>query len=533
MNAMASGSYGILFAWILLCSQSIALSDTDPFKPVVVSATFEPRRVGIMSGGASTYISAFIVRVHFDRSMAVRRTPGDISPATVTPMEHTRQQDLFGLTRLVCGTRLVESYPPVWHSMRDRAQQTVTPFYFVPFPSLLHDLPPIAKLFYNLVHDEKMASVQDSTYWGLLLSSVRNSSQVSVHIDSELIRKCEIRFITESDQTHRPTGSLQDLDGNVFTGRLKLSTYNTSSTVDNGPSVPTPPNKYKVPSNHNAETILKLANEVAPRRTPCHKGNGTAKGYTYASIFAELGSSSKLKSLNIGGMLSGVLGPVIEPVTDTMSGVIGDTMTEAIGPVIGTAIAMACTDSISSLLTHSLTTSLTVSLVPSLVETVSDGLTESLSESMRDYLTTKLTNGLTDRLTKSLDTALSKSVPKKVNVDTPARLARKLTHNLGHILTRSLTHSIVPALTHTLLHNPTQDYYCYYCYHYKVYCQLCQYSPSQIYYAMYYSGYYSQYYANYYTEIYTRRVTEEEVKTIAKKAEFKDILMGTDYTPQN
>eukprot|EP00743_Colponemidia_sp_Colp-15_P009102 GILK01009928.1.p1 GENE.GILK01009928.1~~GILK01009928.1.p1 ORF type:complete len:532 (+),score=76.36 GILK01009928.1:134-1729(+) len=530
MSSMVSGGNGILLTLILLCLQSSALNDTDPFKPVVVSATFEPRRVGIMSDDTSTYISAFIIRVHFDRAMAIKRTHADMSAATVTRMEHTRQQDLFGLTRLVCGTRLVESYPPVWHSMRDRAQQTVTPFYFVPFPSVLYDLPPIAKLFYNLVHDEKMASVQESTYWGLLLSSVRNSSQVSVHIDSELIQKCEIRFIPESDQTSRPTGSLQDVDGNVFTGRLKLSMYN-GSTVANVPSVDLPPTN-KLSSNHNAENILKLANEVAPRRSPCHKRNGTAKGYTYASIFAELGSSSKLKSLNIGGMLSGVLGPVIDPVTDTMSGVIGDTMTEAIGPVIGTGIAMACTDSISSLLTHSLTTSLTVSLVPSLVETVSDGLTESLSESMRDYLTTKLTNGLTDRLTKSLDTALSKTVPKKVNVDTPARLARKLTHNLGHILTRSLTQSIVPALTHTLLHNPTQDYYCYYCYHYKVYCQWCQYSPSQIYYAMYYSGYYSQYYANYYTEIYTRRVTEEEVKTIAKKAEFKDILMGTDYTPQ-
>eukprot|EP00743_Colponemidia_sp_Colp-15_P011279 GILK01012558.1.p1 GENE.GILK01012558.1~~GILK01012558.1.p1 ORF type:complete len:536 (+),score=75.25 GILK01012558.1:237-1610(+) len=440
-------------------------------------------------------------------------------------------EQLHGLTRLVCYTRLVESYPNGANGLSTDNETVTVPFYFVPFGVSDSSLPAVAKMFKLLSSSSVKQNLGSRLYSGFLLSTMRNASTVSIHLDPGLISQCEIRFLEQNEQTFRPPAVLEDRNGSVFSGRAKLDVFQKSlfdNTKNNNSTAPrNTSTDGTVPSAALSRTfqrdLFDLVTAIAPiRKFACKPSAARSKEKKgYAAVFAEMES----KTLNIAGMLSGIIGPIIEPVADMMGDIMGDTVTEVVGQVLGQSVALGCTDLISGMLTHDLTTSLTVNLVPSLTETISDSVTESLAESMREYLTNTLTRILTSRLTKSLDESLSKSITKKVNVDTPARLARKLTHNLGHILTRSLTHSVVPALSHTLLHSPSQDYYCYYCYRYRIYCKLCQYSPSQVYYAMYYSGYYSQYYANFYSDFFSRKMTERDVRTIAKKAEFKDIML--------
>eukprot|EP00742_Colponemidia_sp_Colp-10_P005437 GILJ01005811.1.p1 GENE.GILJ01005811.1~~GILJ01005811.1.p1 ORF type:complete len:551 (-),score=61.92 GILJ01005811.1:82-1734(-) len=508
--------------------------------PVLIHASYETREIGIFREHAigrqprTSSFSGYIVRVLFDRDLYVRRLFKD-GTSNVTELSLATSEQLHGLTRLVCYTRLVESYPNGDNGLAANNETVKVPFYFVPFGVSDSSLPAVAKMFKLISSSTVKQSLGSRMYSGFLLSTMRNASTVSIQLDPGLISQCEIRFLEPNEQTFRPPAVLEDRNGSIFTGRVKLDMFqmsvfdNTTSadTYNNSTSPRNTSTDSAIPSAAALRTFQRdlfgLVTAIAPvRKFVCKPSSGKSKEKKgYAAVFAEMES----KTLNIAGMLTGIIGPIIEPVADMMGDIMGDTVTEVIGQVLGQSVALGCTDLISGMLTHDLTTSLIVNLVPSLTETISDSVTESLAESMREYLTNTLTRILTSRLTKSLDESLSKSVTKKVNVDTPARLARKLTHNLGHILTRSLTHSVVPALSHTLLHSPSQDYYCYYCYRYRIYCKLCQYSPSQVYYAMYYSGYYSQYYANFYSDFFSRKMTERDVRTIAKKAEFKDIML--------
>mmetsp|Transcript_3257 Transcript_3257/g.5046 ORF Transcript_3257/g.5046 Transcript_3257/m.5046 type:complete len:189 (-) Transcript_3257:55-621(-) len=101
-------------------------------------------------------------------------------------------------------------------------------------------------------------------------------------------------------------------------------------------------------------------------------------------------------------------------------------------------------------------------------------------------------------------TVTEKTMPLAAALATE-RTATRAREIMVPILAKSLTHSLVASLSETMTHSPLQDYYCYYCATKKEYCEYCQASSSQRYYAMYYAGYYSSWYSGLYHSQYVGR----------------------------
>lgn len=134
-------------------------------------------------------------------------------------------------------------------------------------------------------------------------------------------------------------------------------------------------------------------------------------------------------------------------------------------------------------------------LIPAVTAIVPDQLTPQLSRVVADYLTESLSSLIGNALNEHLTPRLSVAVSDRVLLMTPPRVAQLIGIDLGVALSKAVVHALVPALVHTLSHQPLSDYFCYYCFHQQLYCEYCQYAPSQVYWASYYAGYFSSYYS--------------------------------------
>eukprot|EP00472_Partenskyella_glossopodia_P000059 CAMPEP_0197543788 /NCGR_PEP_ID=MMETSP1318-20131121/68428_1 /TAXON_ID=552666 /ORGANISM="Partenskyella glossopodia, Strain RCC365" /LENGTH=175 /DNA_ID=CAMNT_0043103151 /DNA_START=571 /DNA_END=1098 /DNA_ORIENTATION=- len=95
---------------------------------------------------------------------------------------------------------------------------------------------------------------------------------------------------------------------------------------------------------------------------------------------------------------------------------------------------------------------------------------------------------------------------RRVDTEFSYLTAAQITREMGPLLCKSITHSTVASLAHSLTQSPLNSYYCYYCSKFDTYCDYCQMSPSQVYYALYYAGYYTSYLCGYYSEYEARNL---------------------------
>ena len=213
-------------------------------------------------------------------------------------------------------------------------------------------------------------------------------------------------------------------------------------------------------------------------------------------------STSKLQGIaeDLPKLIKEPVSDILKPITKLMGGFLGETLIEPFKEQMGQMTSAGMTAGIVEDLSSAMINSLSKGIPATTLETIPGVVIEGLAESLMLYVTEQVTTELVGPLSSKLAASLGSTVPKKVDGDVPKKLASHVTKSLIHVLTRSVSHAVVPSLVHTLTHSPLQDYYCYYCFHHKTYCQYCQYSPSQLFYALYYTGFYSTYYGDYYAD---------------------------------
>eukprot|EP00742_Colponemidia_sp_Colp-10_P004929 GILJ01005263.1.p1 GENE.GILJ01005263.1~~GILJ01005263.1.p1 ORF type:complete len:598 (+),score=67.09 GILJ01005263.1:106-1899(+) len=368
-----------------------------------------------------------------------------------------------------------------------------------------------------------------------------------ISMSAAALTKCSVRFL-EMEGGLRRTGILSS-SGEVMGGSVALDPGTVSTSVDSTEDgtaatsrmAPVVRDAFVVMSKARrvltkiaardasafSTPLLPSANESAAIRESMHrlqnhllsKIKGETNDTDYRSspddsthtAFLELHSEVEVAKdppggiPGLGGMIKGIMGPVMKPVTgvlgDFLGGAIGGKMTD----MMGQSITGGIVEKLPFLLVRPVTQNLTDNLTPTLRETVKDQLTETLTRSLKDYLTIQLTKQLTGEVTDRVESILGESLSKKINAEGGAKIVMDTTRDVGHVVSRSLTQAITGATLHTYYHGPgsQNSYYCFFCFHWKVYCEVCEYSNKHIYFAMFYAGYYSQYYSDYFSQYYT------------------------------
>eukprot|EP00941_MAST-03F_sp_MAST-3F-sp1_P000096 g96.t1 len=184
-----------------------------------------------LSGELHTFAAA-LLSVTFDRNYELMKTS----------IEDQGNQSLQGLTRLICGTSLYESFSASEAKRRNivhfRKKNTKEPPFPLHLVALEENIPPIASLFGYA----PQSSFPLRTYNALLLlnytvTNTRGENHiVDINLSEKSLEKCKLRFLPPTEQVKRPFSILQDsqknrLEGDYFFSRENNAPLNVNITI--------------------------------------------------------------------------------------------------------------------------------------------------------------------------------------------------------------------------------------------------------------------------------------------------------------
>lgn len=406
-------------------------------------------------------------------------------------IHYDSSKSLAGSTRMICGNRIFESFQPV----SDEKDDVHNPVFNLEKPPT--NLNVIDRL--STTSPATLPSlfggpaVHNNTYQAFLFLNYSLKHGYSHHVMSEEdIESCRLRFLPPPEQIIREKVLLTNAQGKPVAG--------TSRRFRLGKRGKCTPGRKPV-------TQIDVNDIALMAKLKGHMMNGKL------TSLAELSSMdmSHLQTQWVGvdeymdkvaGLADGQVATVWAATMDRWLAHEAQIVGGTLAMEMPEELAMNIKRDVYRELIPRMGSQMGEKILQSAHESMVDSVIESVSGSLHEVVPKLVTDGLAPVLTSSLTSSLTEASSVKATEDTGAQISRLTANGISSILGKSLTHSIIPALMHSMTHNPLQDYYCYYCFHKKVYCQYCNYAPSQLYYAMYYAGFYSTYYTNYYETAY-------------------------------